>query len=124
MVRPSLAAFYTTRLIRYSVNFQALQDDPLLDRCFAFIDACTASHRDKRLAKADLAAALTVFGISLKDLTPEALLFFSLESRFVPRSGGAPPPCYEFNGRQAWQFLVFDGTLPAHRPSHHPGGRR
>jgi hypothetical protein len=42
VLRPSLAAFYTTRLIRYSDNFQKLQDDPLLDRCFTYISMTAA----------------------------------------------------------------------------------
>jgi site-specific recombinase XerC len=115
-IRPSMPAFYNTRMIRYSENFRAIQDDPLLNAFFDHVDAADATHHDKCVAKADLAAALTVFGIGLADLKPQFLLYFSLESRNVPRSGGAPQPGFQFNARQTWRFLHSMGLFPSSVP--------
>lgn len=117
VIQPSLGAYYAVRLTRYSEQFQALQKDPLLDRFFTHIDASDESHQAKRVAKADTAAALTVFGISLVDLTPEALLHYSMESRYTPRSGGGHPRGFQFGARQAWQFLHSMGHFSASTPS-------
>lgn len=117
VIRPSLPAFYTTRMIAYSENFRATQDDPLLDRFFEHVEASGETHRDRLMAKADVATALTVFGITLHDLDPPALLHFALESRMVPRSGGAPPDYWEFGGRAAWRLLHSMGHFPASTPS-------
>jgi hypothetical protein len=109
VVRPSLAAFRANHLTGYAVTFQQMQRDQSLDESFAFVDATSEAHHHKRDAKFDVTAAMTVFGITLAGLTPEALLHYGEQSRQLRSAHGDMHGHGQYAGRQAWHFLHLMG---------------
>ncbi len=112
VVRPSLAALHASHPTGYAESFRQMQDDPLLDEFFNLVENSKEGHIAKLAAKFDAAAAMTVFGICLADLSPEGLLCYGVESRpwlFRGRHG--------LPGRQAWHFLHLMGHFPATVPA-------
>lgn len=112
VVRPSLAALHASHPTGYAESFRQMQDDPLLDEFFNLVENSKEGHIAKLAAKFDAAAAMTVFGIRLADLSPEGLLHYGVESRpwlFRGRHG--------LPGRQAWHFLHLMGHFPATVPA-------
>jgi integrase len=117
VIRPSLEAFRTNRLVRYAEAFREIQRDPLLDEFFDFIDASGARHDHRVLAQFDTATALTVLGIALGDLMPEALLYYGMESRRLRLTRNSQPEDGSLAGRHAWAFLHQMGRFPATVPA-------
>lgn len=117
VVRPSLEAFRTNWLKGYADTFRRLQQDPLLEEFFGIVEASAEGHLHKLTAKFDVTAALTVFGIALADLTPEALLHYGMESRRLHLTRGARPADGVIAGRQTWHFLHRMGHFPATVPA-------
>jgi hypothetical protein len=116
-IRPSLESFRSNHLINYAEAFRRIQRDPLLDELFGFIDA-SGGRRDHRLtAQFDAAAVLTAFGISLADLTPEALLHYGMESRRLGVTRGETQGDGTLAGRYVWYFLHQLGHFPASVPA-------
>ena len=118
VVRPSLAAFRSNRLNAYAEAFRAIQRDPLLDGFFTFTDASGEGWLHRQAAKFDAAVALTVFGITLEGLTPEALLHYGMEGRRLGTALGTHSAIDgQLAGRQAWHFLHQMGHFPASVPA-------
>lgn len=113
IIQPSLPAFRVNRFTGYPVLFQATQQDPLLDKFFAALDARTEpSYTHRNRAKFDVACVLTTQGIALTDLTPSALLHYAVESR---RQGLTPvvgKDSTSYAGRTAWLVLHEMGHFP------------
>jgi site-specific recombinase XerD len=93
-----------------------MQRDPLLDEFFGFVEASSEAHDHKRAAKFDVTAAMTVHGITLAGLTPEALLFYGVESGRL-RAAHDSRGHGEYAGREAWHFLHRMGHFPAAAPA-------
>ena len=111
VVHPSIAALHANHMTGYAESFRQMQDDPLLNEYFNFVDTSREGHIAKLSAKFDVSAAMTVCGVSLADLTPEGLLYYGLESRpFLSAAQHALP------GRQSWHFLHVMGHFPATVP--------
>jgi hypothetical protein len=117
VIRPSLESLRSNHLTHYAEAFRHIQCDPLLEEFFDFIDA-SGERRDHRLtAQFDTAAALTVFGIGLGDLAPEALLHYGMESRRLHLTRDGEPGDGSLAGRFAWHFLHQMGHFPAAVPA-------
>jgi site-specific recombinase XerD len=117
VVRPGLDAFRANHLINYAEGFRQIQRDPLLEEYFDFVAASGEQHKHRLIALFDVTAALTVFGISLVDLTPEALLYYGTESRRLHLTRDGEPGDGTFAGRYAWHFLRAMGRFPASVPA-------
>lgn len=117
VIRPALEALRTNHLTHYAEAFRHIQRDPLLEEFFDFIDASGERHDHRLIAQFDTAAVLTVFGISLGDLTPEALLHYGMESRRLGLTRGEVPQDGSLAGRYAWHFLHQAGRFPASVPA-------
>ncbi|MCZ9329402.1 tyrosine-type recombinase/integrase [Nocardia farcinica] len=117
VVRPTLLAFRTNPPNGYSTDFIVVQRDPMLEH-FA-LQASTYDFPQKYRYRAvfDVTVALTVQGISLADLTPEAMLHHTHEMRRVNailQPEGAQ--INRFNGQSAWTVLHAMGHFPADTP--------
>ncbi|MEV5481543.1 MULTISPECIES: hypothetical protein [Streptomyces] len=103
---PSVTGLRANRFQDYPSPFRKIHNDRYLDEFFETVEA--AKHfRDVHKSKArfDVVAALTTQGIALKDLTPSALLHYSVECRrlgVVPSSTGRTG---RFAALGAWQVL-------------------
>jgi integrase len=115
-IRPTLQAMRANMLPRYALMFRQAQADPALD---AYFDAVAARPVLRVLGMAatfDVACALTVFGIPLAELTPQALLHYAWECRrhaLTYRSRSGPDT---FGGLLAWQVLHDIGHFPPGTP--------
>lgn len=116
VVRPGLAAFRANRFHSYPEQFRRLAGDPLLDTFFDRVHSLQTYVANKREALFDAACALTVFGIDLVDLTPEALLHYAMESRTLNVARGGSHGDGSFAGRLAWTVLVDMGHFPPSAP--------
>ncbi|WP_132210312.1 hypothetical protein [Kribbella steppae] len=112
IVRPS---FRAGRYPAYPRHFRLASGDPLLDKFFDHVAASPALEFMQRAALVDVTGALTVFGITLRDLTPEGLLHCALEARKL-HHGGRTSAQQLRHRRLATSAL--DGALPGQRPSH------
>ncbi|MGA4846450.1 tyrosine-type recombinase/integrase [Streptomyces sp. G5(2025)] len=106
VIQPSVAGLRANRFGDYPGPFRKIHNDRYLDEFFKAVDA-TKHFRDVHKAKArfDTVAALTTQGIALEDLTPSALLHYSVECRrlgVVPSSTGQTG---RFAALGAWQVL-------------------
>lgn len=81
LVRPTLLGFRCNRFSHYSPWFRGVAQDPLPGEFCRRADLLPMSQARRTRTKFDVCCALTVFGIDLKDLTPEALLHYAVESR-------------------------------------------
>jgi integrase len=117
LIQPTLLAFRSYRLPVYADWFQAAHKDPLFDKVVERVERLNLSPRRRNNAVFDVCCVLTVFGISLADLTPEGLLHYAVEcrqqglTRQQSKSGGG------FAGTQAWLVLHDMGVLPPGSPS-------
>ncbi|MFI9650304.1 tyrosine-type recombinase/integrase [Streptomyces sp. NPDC052040] len=115
LIRPTLLGFRSNRFYNYPAWFRSVADDPLLEEFCRRVEEMSVSKNSKNTAKFDLCCALTVFGIDLADLTPEALLHYAVECRSHgladsrPRSG-------TFAATLAWPVLHDMGVFPASAP--------
>ncbi|MFG2721457.1 hypothetical protein ACGFW5_24660 [Streptomyces sp. NPDC048416] len=67
---PSLEAFRSNTFLYYGQRFLAAQNDPLLEKFWAEVQATPVNPIHHGTAPFDIAAALTTQGIGLADLTP------------------------------------------------------
>ncbi|WP_328673781.1 hypothetical protein [Streptomyces sp. NBC_00328] len=81
LIRPSLFAFRSYKFVRFSAWFRSVANDPLLEEFCARSERLPVGEDRQAKARSQLFAALTVFGIDLADLTPEALLYYAVECR-------------------------------------------
>ncbi|MEU6934417.1 site-specific integrase [Streptomyces sp. NPDC046374] len=118
VIRPSLDAFRGHTYPNYALDFRLVARDPLLDKFHTAVEASDATPAARRTALFDVACALTVFGISLGDLTPEVLLHYSLESRRKQLTRGATKRGQEYNyaAIAAWHILYESGHFPPSAP--------
>jgi site-specific recombinase XerD len=117
LIQPTLLAFRSNHFTRYTLWFRHVAGDPLLDEYLARTEKIS-SISGKSNAKFDVCAALTVFGIDLADLTPEAFLHYAVESRKhgVVRGGSRKKNTGLFAGAFAWTVLYDMGHFPASAP--------
>lgn len=116
LVQPTLRAFRAYRFGRYPQWFRTAARDPLVDEFFTRTTALPVSRERQQNARFDLCCALTVFGIDLADLTPEALLHYAAESRTYGLSPGYQPRDGAFAATHAWTVLHDMGVFPASAP--------
>ncbi|KOU64379.1 hypothetical protein ADK55_07625 [Streptomyces sp. WM4235] len=115
--QPSLPGFRANMFIRYPEFFRKMQRDPQLDRVFEEIAAHPEMNNLNRLrAKFDITCALTTQGIALADLSPSALLHYSLEVRRLGNVFGADSSGARFGALAAWQALHEAGHFPLGTP--------
>ncbi|WP_198165593.1 site-specific integrase [Nocardia fusca] len=113
VVQPSVVGFRSNRFGDYAESFRLAQQDRLLERFFAEVDARTqVPLRHRRHALFDICCALTTQGIAMADLTPAALLHYAVENRrhgTAIASRGLP-------GKLVWQVLHEMGHFPPSTP--------
>lgn len=116
-VCPSLLALRRCTLHAYAPFFIAAQQDPLLDKFAAHVDARDVGFQHRRQALLDIASLLTVQGVALADVTPAALLHFAHDTRRV-RAVLLPGAKNVdlFVGQLAWRVLCEMGQFPAGTP--------
>ncbi|MFD8292452.1 tyrosine-type recombinase/integrase [Streptomyces lavendulae] len=111
--QPSLAGFRANKFLDYAEPFCQLQRDPQLDDLFATINSHPQWNLMNRMrAKFDIACALTTQGIALADLTPPALLHYSVEVRRLGVRHGGGGPNAGFGAQAAWEVLHGTGHFP------------
>jgi hypothetical protein len=115
LIHPSLEAFKATKHFRYSDRFRKVAADPLLEKFSDQALHAAASADRRQSAIFDVCAALTVFGIDLADLTPQALLHYINESSRY-RIAHNPSSGRGFVGGLAWAVLYDIGVFPATAP--------
>ncbi|WP_433870705.1 tyrosine-type recombinase/integrase [Saccharopolyspora sp. CA-218241] len=81
VLRPSLPAFRSNTFGRYPEAFALAQRDGLLDEYFGRVAAVPVRRTHQRIALFDVTCLLTVQGVALCDITPEAVLHYALECR-------------------------------------------
>lgn len=116
LIQPTLRAFRAYSFFRYPDWFRRVARNPLLEEFCAKLENKPISLVLKRKAKFDLCSALTVFGIDLADLTPEALLHYAVESRKHGLTKGERPGDGVFAATQVWPVLYDMGHFPASAP--------
>jgi site-specific recombinase XerC len=104
-VQPSLPALRSNRIFALAQTFRIAEADPRLDRYFDEVARCGRSATVQAHALFDLACVLVTQGIALRDLTPEALLHYSIESERHLVTIGAVGYRGRFAGRAAWDVL-------------------
>jgi site-specific recombinase XerD len=117
IVQPSLVGFRAHRFTQYPEVFHAVQHDPLLDAYFDAVAAHEVGWKHKREALFDVCCLLTVQGITLADLTPQAMLYHAHESRRLGVTFHSDQRSSRFAGLTAWNILHRMGLLPASVPS-------
>jgi hypothetical protein len=81
LIRPTLFAIRSYQCMNYTAWFRRVASDPLLEDYCARVLARPDWRTAQSNAIYDVCCALTVFGIDLADLTPEAFLFFAQQCR-------------------------------------------
>jgi hypothetical protein len=117
VVQPSLVGFRAHKFSRYPAGFRTAQRDPLLDEYFDAVAAHDVAGEFKREALFDVCCLLTVQGISLADLTPEALLHHAHERRRHGVVFLANRARTRFACLTAWDVLHRMGRLPTGAPA-------
>jgi site-specific recombinase XerD len=115
LVRPTLLGFRCNRFFHYSPWFRGVAQDPLLEEFCRRADLLPMSQARRTRTKFDVCCALTVFGIDLKGLTPEALLHYAVESRRLGLSGERSDSG-SYAGTLAWPILHEMGHFPPTAP--------
>ena len=117
VIQPSLEAFKATKHFRYSDRFRAMANDPLLEDFSNRVMEAPASLGRRQAAIFVVCAALTIFGISLADLTPEALLHYVNECQRYRTTLSPTRSPQGFVGGLAWAVLYDMGAFPPAAPS-------
>lgn len=103
LIQPSLAAFAATPHTGYAERFRRIAKDPLLEEFRERVLHQPVTLERQRLVMMDICCALTVYGIGLADITPEALLDYANATQ-----GSA--------AAVAWPVLRAMGVFPASAP--------
>ncbi|NYE71884.1 tyrosine-type recombinase/integrase [Microlunatus parietis] len=114
IIQPTLEAFRSNLFRDYPLSFRTAQRDPELDKFFAAVEDRVISRHWKRRAVFDVSAALTIQGIALADLTPEAFLHYARTTR---DAGLASYSYSTYVGHLAWEILHEMGQFPGSVPS-------
>lgn len=117
LIQPTLLAFRSYQFFYYARWFRAIAQDSLLEECCERIWQRPLSRGRLNTAVAEVCCALTVFGIDLRDLTPEALLYFSLQGRQHGVTMGSVPAHGAFGGTVLWPVLHEMGIFPKMAPT-------
>ncbi|MZD56565.1 tyrosine-type recombinase/integrase [Streptomyces sp. SID5606] len=112
LVRPTLLGFRCNRFFHYAPWFRGVAQDPWLEEFCDRADQLPMAQARRSKAKFDVCCALTVFGIDLKDLTPEAFMHYAVESR-AHGLAGENSKSGTFAGTLAWPILHDMGQFPA-----------
>lgn len=117
VIQPTMLAFRRQGFNGYSTYFVAAQNDPLLNKYVDHVHAHDLKIHHKHAAIWDLCGLLTVQGVGLADVTPEAILHFGHESRlaFAEISPGKKAN-NRFAGRASWNVLHQMGHFPPSTP--------
>ncbi|MFE9536647.1 tyrosine-type recombinase/integrase [Streptomyces sp. NPDC006691] len=116
VIRPSLLALRSYKFPRYVIWFRSLAADPLFDEFCRRTENVPVSKPRQAKARLDIASALTVFGIELRDLTAEGLLHYAVECR-THGLAGENIRSGTFSGTLAWPILHEMGHFPESVPS-------
>lgn len=81
IIQPSLESFRSNTFLYYGQRFLIAQNDPLLERFWAEVQATPVNPIHHGTALFDVTVALTTQGIALADLTPAAFLHYAWECR-------------------------------------------
>ncbi|MFF2065023.1 hypothetical protein ACFVWZ_24985 [Streptomyces sp. NPDC058200] len=112
-----MEAFRSNIFLYYGQRFLTAQNDPLLERFWAEVQATSVNPVHHRPALFDVTVALTTQGIALADLTPAAFLHYAWECRRQGLVLGARGAGSRFPGHLAWQVLHTMGHFPSHGPA-------
>jgi site-specific recombinase XerD len=116
VIRPTLPAMRGNRLTGYADLFHQAQADESLDTYFAAVRQRPVLRSMHMAATFDVACALTIYGIPLAELTPQALLHYAWECRrhgLTYKNRGSRDT---FGGLLAWQVLHDIGHFPPGTP--------
>ncbi|RKT09865.1 phage integrase family protein [Streptomyces sp. 1114.5] len=115
LIRPTLHSFHANRFSVYTRWFRSVASDPLLEDFCLRVGQLPVSEPRRTRTMRDICCALTVFGIDLDGLTPEALLHYAVECRKHGLSGETLRSG-TFAGTLAWPVLHDMGQFPASAP--------
>ena len=92
LIQPTMQVLRAGGPIRYAERFRSVAGDPLLDEFWARMDAYPVTEDTRKQARTELCYLLTVFGITMADVTPGAVMLYSEQN---PAKGiaGAWPRC-------------------------------
>nr|WP_242587839.1 hypothetical protein [Streptomyces sp. MST-110588] len=117
VIQPTLVTFRRNVLHNFAPMFVAAQDDPLLDKYAAQVQAQPMRHVHRREAMAELCTLLAVQGVALSDVTPAAVLHFTQENR---RARSVLQPgnkvANRLVGQGMWNVLHAMGHFPPATP--------
>lgn len=116
VIRPALLAFRVHKFYQYPAIFRQIQNDPKLDAYFEAIDCSRYGRIHRYNAKFDVCCALTTQGICLDELTPEALLYYSVQCRTHGLVLHTRQDSTRFAGLLAWDVLYEMGHFPPNTP--------
>lgn len=115
LIRPTLAALTSNRVIELADTFRQAERDPALDDFFGRIAASHNSALVKRDALTDVALTLLTQDLRFTQLTPGALLKYGLENMELIRSR-RPGTANRLEGKAAWAVLCAMGQFPPNTP--------
>lgn len=117
VIQPSLVAFRRNVLHNFAPMFVAAQDDALLDKYAAQVQAQPMRHIHRREAMSELCTLLAVQGVALGDVTPAAVLHFTQDNR---RARSVLQPgnkvANRLVGQGMWNVLHAMGHFPPATP--------
>src|SRR2546429_1736347 len=116
VIRPTLPAMRANRLTGYADLFRQAQADASLDAYFAAVRQRPVVRSMHMAALFDVACALSIYGIPLAELTPQALLHYAWQCRrhgVTYKNRGSRDT---FGGLLAWQVLYDMGHFPPGTP--------
>jgi hypothetical protein len=103
--RPTLAALRSNRILRLAETFRLVEGDELLDQFFEEVASSGRSATVRTAAVLDVTYALLSQGIGLRDLTPEVLLHYAIESGRLGVTPRAVGNANRLAGGAAWDVL-------------------
>ncbi|MBT2586449.1 site-specific integrase [Arthrobacter sp. ISL-95] len=115
LIRPTLPALTSNRVIRLADTLRQAERDPRLDEFFKRVAASHHSAVSKRHALHDVAATLLTQGLSFAQLTPEALLRYGLENMELIKNRRSSTD-NRLVGKTAWSVLCAMGQFPPLTP--------
>ncbi|MGW1394907.1 hypothetical protein ACWD6Q_24955 [Streptomyces nigra] len=116
LIRPTLLGLRSNTFTRYTPWFRSIANDPWLEEFCERVDRLPVGSSRRGRAKSDVCYALTVFGIDLDGLTPEALLLhYAVECR-AHALAGEDAESGTFSGTLAWPVLHEMGQFPRSAP--------